>query len=71
MVGGQMILWRAAFFDVFRPAGQTYQVKASDQLSTPRSAWTVMGGTFGSTNVIFTDTDAANQSGRFYIIESP
>ncbi len=73
VVGGQMMLGAGGFYLTFSgPAGQTYQVKASDQLTTPRSAWTVIGnGTFGSTNVIFTDTDAANHPHRFYSIESP
>jgi hypothetical protein len=41
-------------------------------MTVPLSAWTVIGsGTFGNTNVVFTDTDAANHTSRFYIITSP
>ena len=73
IVGGQMMLGAGGFQLTFSgPAGQTYQVLASDDLTVPQSAWTVIGtGTFGSTNVIFTDTDAANHPGRFYLIKSP
>ena len=54
------------------PAGQTYQVLASDDLTVPASTWTPVGsGTFGGTNTFFTDADATNHIGRFYIIESP
>ena len=52
-------------------AGQTYQVLASDNLTAPQSAWSVVGsGTFGSTNAIFC-TDMTNHPGQFYIIQSP
>ena len=54
------------------PAGQTYKVLATDHPTVPRSAWTALGtGTFDGTNVVFTDSDAANHPGRFYLIESP
>jgi hypothetical protein len=72
-VGEQMLPVAGGFQLTFSgPAGQTYQVLASDDLTVPQSAWTVVGsGTFGSTNAIFTDPSATNQPGRFYIIESP
>ena len=56
----------------FGPAGQTYQVLASDDPIAPPSARTVVDtGTFGNTNVVFIDPDAANHPRRFYIIKSP
>jgi hypothetical protein len=46
-------------------------VLASDDLTLPQSEWTVIGtGTFGNTNVIFTDDEATNYPAQFYIIES-
>ena len=73
IVGGQMMLGGNGFQLTFSgPSGQTYQVLASDDMTVPRSAWMVIGsGTFGSTNVIFTDPDATNHTSRFYIIKSP
>lgn len=54
------------------PSGQTYEVLASDDVTLPRSEWAIIGsGTFGNTNVVFTDTDAANYPHRFYIVKSP
>jgi hypothetical protein len=53
------------------PAGQTYNVLASDNLTLPESQWTIIGGgTSGNTNVIFTDSAATNPA-EFYVIESP
>jgi hypothetical protein len=73
VVGGQLMLGAGGFNLVFSgPAGQTYQVLASDQLTLPRSAWTVIGsGTFVGTNVVLTDADAANHPHRYYLIRSP
>ena len=73
VVGGQVKPGGGGFQLTFSgPAGQPYQVLASDGPTTPRSACAVIGtGTFGSTNVVFTDSDAANHPGRFYIIKSP
>jgi phosphatidylinositol-3-phosphatase len=73
VVGGQMMLGAGGFQLAFSgPSGQTYQVLASDDMTVPQSEWTVIGsGTFGSTNVIFTDPDAANHTNRFYVIKSP
>jgi len=54
------------------PAGQTYQVLASDDPNAPRSSWIVLEtGTFSNTNVVFIDTDAANHPCRFYTLKSP
>ena len=54
------------------PAGRTYEVLASDDLSVPQSQWTVVAsGTFGSTNVVFSDGGAANHPGRYYVVKSP
>jgi hypothetical protein len=54
------------------PAGQTYQVLASEDPIAPPSARTVVGtGTFGNTDVVFIDPDAANHPRRFYVIKSP
>jgi hypothetical protein len=73
VVGGQMMRGAGGFQLSFSgPAGQTYQVLASDDVSAPRSAWTVVGsGTFGNTNVLFNDTEGSNHPNRFYIITSP
>jgi len=73
IVGGQMMLSGSGFQLTFSgPEGQTYQVLASDNMTAPLSEWTVIGsGTFSNTNVVFTDTDAANHTSRFYIITSP
>jgi hypothetical protein len=73
VMGGQMVLSASGFQLAFSgPAGQTYQVLASDDLTLPQSQWTVVGtGTFGSDNVNFTDGDAANHPNRYYVIKSP
>ena len=73
VTGGQMILSAGGFQLTFSgPSGQTYQVVATDDLTVPESAWPVVGtGTFGSTNVIFTDLEATNHPGRYYVIKSP
>ena len=73
IVGGQMKLGPAGFQLVFSgPPGQTYQVRASDNMTAPISEWSVLDtGTFGDANVVFTDPDATNHVSRFYIIQSP
>jgi len=73
ILGEQMMLGGSGFQLTFSgPLGQTYEVLAADDMTLPRSEWTVIGsGTFGNTNVVFTDTDAANYTSRFYIITSP
>ena len=73
VVGGQVVLGSNGFQLAFSgPSGQTYQVLASDDLTVPQSAWTVLGtGTFGSTGVSFTDPDAVNHPHRYYVIKSP
>ena len=73
IVGGQMMPGGSGFQLTFSGSvGQTYEVLASDDMTVPVSEWTVIGsGTFGSTNVVFTDTDATNYTNRFYIITSP
>lgn len=71
--GGQMLPGAGGFQLTFSGAtGQTYQVLATADLTSPLSAWSVVGsGTFGGTNALFTDSGATNQPGRFYLIESP
>jgi hypothetical protein len=73
IVGGPMMLSANGFQLTFSgPSGQTYRVLASDDITVPLSEWTVIGsGTFGNTNVVFTDTAAANYTSRFYVITSP
>ena len=73
VVGGQMMSAAGGFqLTFFGPAGKGYHVLASDSLAVPQSAWTVVGsGTFGSTNMIFSDPGAANHSNRFYTVKSP
>ena len=74
VVGGQMMLSSGSGFQFAfaGPSGQTYQVLASDDVTVPQSAWTVVGtGTFGSSNVSFTDPDAANHPHRYYVVKSP
>ncbi|MEY2466003.1 MAG: mucin9, partial [Verrucomicrobiota bacterium] len=73
IVGEQILPDMSGFELTFSgPTNQTYQVLASDDLTVPQSAWTVVGdGIFGNTNAIFTDTSATNQAGRFYTIKSP
>jgi hypothetical protein len=59
-------------FSFSGPAGQTYKVLASDDITLPLSEWTVVGtGTFGGTNVVFTDSNATNNPYQYYTIESP
>jgi len=51
-------------------AGQSYTVLASDQLSTPLSQWSVVGGgMFSGGTEVFTDTDAPKHLGRYYRIK--
>jgi hypothetical protein len=71
--GGQSVFGTNGFTLSFSgPAGQTYEVLASDDLTLPISGWTVVGnGTFGGTNVVFTDSNATHNPYRFYIIKSP
>ena len=73
IVGGQMILGPGGFQLTFSgPTGQTYEVLASDVPSLPRSQWQVVGsGTFGDTDVTFSDPDATAHPNRFYMIASP
>jgi autotransporter-associated beta strand protein len=53
------------------PAGQTYQVLVSTNLTLPLTNWAVLStGTFGAGPAAYTDTTATNQQ-RFYIIKSP
>jgi phosphatidylinositol-3-phosphatase len=70
---GQNMLGTGGFQLIFSgPATQTYHVLATEDLTQPLSYWTVVdSGTFGGTNAIFTDGNATNYPGRFYIIESP
>lgn len=71
IVDGQRLPGPGGFQLTFSgPAGQTYQVLASDDLTVPQSAWSVVGsGTFGSTNAIFC-AGTTNHPGQFYIIKS-
>jgi hypothetical protein len=70
--GGQMLPGAGGFqLNFSGPAGQTYQVFSSTDLTLNVSQWTSIGsGTFGDTNVVFTDTSATNPA-EFYLIESP
>jgi hypothetical protein len=70
---GQLTLGSNGFqFSFSGPSGVPYEVLASTNLAVPQSQWTVVGtGTFGSTNVLFTDTNAANNPFQYYIIEEP
>jgi hypothetical protein len=72
VVAGQMMPGASGFQLTFSgPVGQTYNVLASDDPTLPQSLWTIIGtGTFGNTNVIFTDGAATNPA-EFYFIESP
>jgi hypothetical protein len=52
--------------------GQTYHVLATDDLTVSLVNWIVLGsGTFGNTNVLFTDYDSTNHLSRFYSVKSP
>jgi hypothetical protein len=54
------------------PVSQTYEVLASDDMTLPQSAWTVVGtGTFTGSIVSFTDPDAVNHPQRYYLVKSP
>ena len=54
------------------PAGQSYRVLTSSNLSVPMASWQVMGtGVFGSTPTTFNDTNATPQVQRFYRVVSP
>jgi len=72
LTGGQMLSGSAGFQLTFSgPAGQTYQVFSSTNVTSTVSQWTSIGsGTFGNTNAIFTDAAATNPA-EFYLIESP
>jgi hypothetical protein len=73
VMGGQMTGGANGFkLTISGHAGQTYEVLASDDLTVPQSAWTVVGtGTFGSTNAIFTDNGTTNHLHRYYVVKSP
>lgn len=73
VIGGQAMFGTDGFHLVFSgQTNQTYEVLASDDMTLPRSAWTIIGtGTFGGSNVFFTDFDATNHPNRFYSIKSP
>jgi hypothetical protein len=73
VVGGQMMLGAGGFqLNFSGPSGQTYKVIASDDLTTPQSAWPVIStGTFNGGNVSFTDPDAVNHPHRYYVVKSP
>jgi hypothetical protein len=73
VVSSQSSLGAGGFqLSFYGPLGQTYQVLASATVAGPYSGWTVLGtGTFGSTNAVFTDTNAVNNPYQFYIITSP
>ena len=52
--------------------GQTFTLRANADLTQPLSSWSALtNGTFGSSPVIYEDTDAANPARRFYIISMP
>ncbi|MGA3285767.1 MAG: YDG domain-containing protein [Verrucomicrobiota bacterium] len=60
--------WQMSFSG---PAGQSYQVLATDDLTLPLNQWTIVAsGTFGSSTVTFTDS-STNLLQRFYRIISP
>jgi len=73
IVGRQILPGAGGFQLTFSgPSGQTYEVLASEDLTVRSSAWTVISSNiFGSTNVVFTDSDAASHAARFYHIKSP
>jgi uncharacterized repeat protein (TIGR03803 family) len=73
IVGGQLIFGSNGFqFSFTGPSGQAYTVLSSASLSVPLSQWQVVGsGTFGGTNVVFTDANAANNPFEYYDIKSP
>jgi hypothetical protein len=59
-------------FSFSGPAGQTYRVLATSDLTAPKNTWAVLtNGTFSSGPVIFVDTSAATIPQRFYSIASP
>ncbi len=69
---GQMLSGAGGFQLTFAgPVGQTYNILSSESLTLPESQWMPINrGTFGGTNVIFTDPSATNPA-EFYLIESP
>jgi hypothetical protein len=73
IIGGKALLGAGGFQLTFAgPAGHSYKVLASDDLTLPMSQWQVLdSGTFGSDNAIYSDPDAVNHPNRFYIITSP
>jgi hypothetical protein len=73
VVGGKMLLGANGFQLGFTgPSAQTYTVLATDDLTVPQSAWTVLTtGTFNGSSVTFTDPDAVNHPHRYYVIKSP
>jgi hypothetical protein len=73
IVGGQQLPAAGGLQLTFSgTSGHAYHVLATTNLTVPQSSWTVLGGgTFGSTNAIYTDTGAASYLGRFYSITSP
>ena len=52
--------------------GQAFTLRASADLTQPLANWSALtNGAFGSSPVIYEDTDAANPARRFYIISMP
>jgi hypothetical protein len=70
---GRMVLGGIAFQLSFAgPAGQTYELLASDNPSLPLSAWTLLtNGSFTGATNLFPDFDATNHRNRFYTLKSP
>jgi hypothetical protein len=70
MQGGQVVA-KTFQFRFSGPAGQTYRVLATSDLTAPMNAWTVLtNGTFTAAPVVFVDPSATLPQ-RFYNIASP
>jgi hypothetical protein len=54
------------------PTNQTYALLATSDLVRPFSTWTVVGtGTFAGREIVFTETNTAGHSVRYYVVKSP
>ncbi len=72
LISGRIIYGGSFELTFSGPTSQTYQVRATEDLTSSLSNWDLLTvGAFGETNAVFTDDDSTNHQARFYSIQSP